>query len=196
MDTGATPEWPSEPTRHDRLLYAIGHVCEVHVLVDWNLGILQAELAILVNPSDPEEAFRPTLATASRIGCCQELLLQSALPEDLRTAGDDALEEAREANERRNRVVHDAWLERIEAEDGPAFDRVRIGMAGLTDEPSDLAYVHDVEQRLASVRGRVNGLLTAMGRRRSAAGRSMPEGLSYQELLPVIRGERPLDEDA
>jgi hypothetical protein len=196
VDTGATPEWPREPTRHDRLLYGIGRVCEVHVLLDWNLGILQAELAILVNPSDPEEAFSPTLATASRISRCQELLPQSALPEDLRTAGDKALEAAREANERRNRVVHDAWLERIEAEDGPAFDRVRIGKAALTDEPSDLAYVHDAEQRLASVRGRVSGLLTAMGRRRNAAGRPMPEGLSYQELLPVIRGERPLDEDA
>jgi hypothetical protein len=165
-------------------------------LLDWNLGILQAELAILVNPSDPEEAFSPTLATASRIGRCQELLLQSALPEVLRTAGDKALEAAREANGRRNRVVHDAWLERIEAEDGPAFDRVRIGKAGLTFEPADLGDVHDAEQRLASVRGRVSGLLTAMGRRRNAAGRPMPEGLSYQELLPVIRGERPLDEDA
>ena len=196
VDTGATPDWPSEPTRHDQLLYGIGRVCEVHVLLDWNLGMLQAELAILANPSDPEQAFRPTLGTATRIDRCKELLPKSALPEDLRTAGDDALEEAREANERRNRVVHDAWLERIEAEDGPAFNRVRIGKAGLTDEPSDLAYVHDADDRLARVRGRVNALSRAMNRLRNAAGRPMPEGLSYQELLPVIRGERPLDEDA
>jgi hypothetical protein len=196
VDTGAGPAWPSQPTRRDRLLYGIGRVCEVHVFLDWTLGILQAELAILANPSDPAEAFDATVATGTRIARCRKLLSQSGLPQDLRIAGDHALEVALEANERRNRVVHDAWLERIEAEDGPAFDRVRIGKAALTDEPSDLAYVHDAEQRLASVRGRVSGLLTAMGRRRNAAGRPMPEGLSYQELLPVIRGERPLDEDA
>lgn len=119
MDTGATPDWPSEPTRRDRLLYGIGRVCEVHVLLDWNLGILQAELAILVNPSDPEEAFHPTLATGWRIGHCKERLRQSALPEDLRTAGRGVLEAAHEANDRRNRVVHDAWLERIEARTDP-----------------------------------------------------------------------------
>lgn len=93
-------------------------------------------------------------------------------------------------------MVHDAWAERIEAEDGPAFNRVRIREAGLTYEHSDLAYVHDAEQRLTSVRGRLNGLLMAMDRLRNAAGQPMPEGLSYQKLLPVIRGEHSLDEDA
>lgn len=76
VDTGVTTDWPGEPTLHDRLLYRIGRVCEVHVLLDWNLGILQAELAILTNPSDPEEAFRPELATASRIGRCKGLFVR------------------------------------------------------------------------------------------------------------------------
>jgi hypothetical protein len=157
VDTGGGPGWPSQSTRRDRLLYGIGRVCEVHVELDWTLGILQAEQAILANPSDPEQAFRPTVVTASRIARCQELLSQSSLPHDLRFAGESALVVAREANERRNRVVHDAWLERIETENGPAFNRVRIGKAGLTYEPSDLDFVQDAEQHLASVRDRLRG---------------------------------------
>jgi hypothetical protein len=178
------PDWPSEPTRHDRLLYGIGRVCEAHVQLDWNLGILQAELAILANPSNPEQAFHPTLATATRIDRCQELLRESTLPEDLRTAGDDALEDAREANEMRNRVVHDAWIKRMKAKDGHAFSRVRIGKAALIDQPSDLDFVHDAEQRLDRACGRLNALVKAMDLLRNAAGKWVPEGLGYQKLLP------------
>jgi hypothetical protein len=57
VDTGTNPGWLSEPTQHDRLLYGIGRVREVHVLLDWSLGILQAELAILANPSNPRRCF-------------------------------------------------------------------------------------------------------------------------------------------
>jgi hypothetical protein len=113
------------PTRRDHLLYGVGRVCEAHVLLDWTLGILQAELAILANPSDPAGAFRPTLVTACRIARCQELLPQTDLPQDLKIEGDHALNVAREANADRK------W---------------------------------------------------------------MPEGLSYEELIPVIRGERPFTE--
>jgi hypothetical protein len=194
VDTGAGSGWPSQPTRRDRLLYGIGRVCEVHVQLDWTLGILQAELAILANPSDPELAFRPAVTTATRISRCQELLSQSGLPQDLRSAGEDALKVAREANERRNRVVHDAWLERIESTDGSSFTRVRIREDGLTDEPSDLDFVQDAEQHLATVRDCVSTLLMAMNRVRNADGKWMPEGLSYQELIPVIRGQRPFIE--
>jgi hypothetical protein len=196
VDTGAGPGWPSQPTRRDRLLYGIGRVCEVHVLLDWTLGILQAELAILANPSDPEVAFGPTVRTARRIARCQELLSQSDLPQDLRIAGDHALEVAREANKRRNRVVHDAWLERIESTDGNSFTRVRIWEDKLTDEPSDLDFVQDAEQRIVNVRDCVRALLMAMNRVRNADGNPMPKGLSYQELIPVIRGQRPFIEGA
>jgi hypothetical protein len=164
--------------------YGIGRVCELHVLLDCTLGTLQAELAILANPSDPEVAFRPTVVTARRIARCQELLSQSDLPQDLRIAGDHALEVAQEANERRNRVVHDAWLERIERTDGNSFTRVRISGDMLTDEPSDLDFVQDAEQRIVSVRDRARALLRAMNRVRNADGNPMPEGLTDQELIP------------
>ena len=35
-----------------------------------------------------------------------------------------------------------------------------------------------------------------MNRVRNADGNPMPEGLSYQELIPVIRGQRPFIEGA
>jgi hypothetical protein len=196
VDTGAGPAWPSQPTRRDRLLYGIGRVCEVHVFLDWTLGILQAELAILANPSDPAEAFDATVATGTRIARCRKLLSQSGLPQDLRIAGDHALEVALEANERRNRVVHDAWLERIESTDGNSFTRVRIWKDKLTNKTSDLDFVHETEQDPSSVRDRLRGLLAAMSRIRAAGGHWMPEGLSFEELLPVIRGERPFIEGA
>jgi hypothetical protein len=196
VDTGADPGWPSQPTRRDRLLYGIGRVCEVHVLLDWTLGILQAELAILANPSDPEVAFGPTVHTASRIARCKKLLSQSDLPQALRIEGDHALKAAREANDQRTRVVHDAWLERIESTDGNSFTRVQIEKDGLTNEASDLDFVQDTEQRIVSVRDCVRALLMAMNRVRNAGGHPMPEGFSYEELIPVIRGQRPFIEGA
>jgi hypothetical protein len=139
--------------------------------------------------------FRSTLATSVRVDRCQEFLRESALPQDLRTAGDDALEDAREANELRNRVVHDAWIKRMKAPDGPEFNRVRIGKAGLIDQPSDLDFVHDAEQRLDQPCGRVKALVKAMDLLRNAAGKPVPEDLSYQRMLPAIGGEPQPEED-
>jgi hypothetical protein len=194
VNTGADSGWPRQPTPRDRLLYSIGRVCEVHVVLDWMLGALQAELAIVANPSDPEVAFRPTVVTATRIDRCHELLSQSDLPQDLRIAGDHALKVAREAHGRRNRVVHDLWLEPIEGTDGSSVTRVRIRGDGLTHELSDFNFVQDTEQLIVSVHDRVRALLRAMDRVRNAGGNPMPEGLSYQELIPVIRGQRPFIE--
>jgi hypothetical protein len=199
VDTGAGPGWPGHPTRRGRLLYGIGRVCEAHVVLDWTLGTLQAELAIVVNPADPEKAYRPRRTpplTTSFITRCRKLLSESGLPEDLRVAGDDALDAAWEANKPRNRVVHDAWFERIESTAGSSFTRVVIEDLKLTDEPSDLDFVQDTEQGLVSARDCLRGLLAAMNRIRAAGGHPMPEGLSYQELIPVIRGERPFIEGA
>jgi hypothetical protein len=93
-------------------------------------------------------------------------------------------------------VVHDAWLEGTESTDGGSFTRVRILGDGLRDEPSDLNFVHEAEQHLASVRDRLTALLRAVNQVRNASGIPMPEGFSYQELIPVIQGQRPLIEGA
>jgi hypothetical protein len=189
VDTGTHPNWPTEPTRHDQLLYGIGRVCEDYALLDWTLGIVQAELAIRVNPDDPEARFDGTKVTRERIKRCQKLLQESPLPEDLRNDGDVALADTRAVNSDRARVVHDAWGERIDAGDGPAFTRVQITKAGLIYHQSDLDFVLDVEQRLERACGQLQALTEAMDRVRNAAGMPVPPDLSYTQLLPAIRGE-------
>jgi hypothetical protein len=188
VDTRRYPDWPSEPTLRDRLLYGIGRVCEDYALLDWTLGMVQTELAIWVNPGKPEAAYKGTTSTSVRIDRCQELLARSPLPGDLIAAGDVALEDTRAVNSDRARVVHDAWGERIDAGDGPAFNRVQITKAGLIYHGSDLEFVHDVEQCLERACEQLHALVEATGRVRNAAGHWVPEGLSYTQLLPAIRG--------
>jgi hypothetical protein len=192
------PDWPSEPTPHDRLLYGIGRVCEVHVQLDLRLSMLHAELAILAMPSDPQQAFKPSPGMAANIDRCRKLLAKSALPEDLRMAGSGALEDAREANELRNRVVHDWWLERMEDSQTTSFTRMRAatGVPGLVAEPSDLAFVDNAEHRVQRAYVRVNSLVLAIGQAEAGQGVALlPEGFGYDDMLPDIRGEFGLQPD-
>jgi hypothetical protein len=190
-------DWPTDPTPRDRLLHGIGRVCEVHVQLDLRLGMLLAGLAILAIPPDPEQAFKASLATDARLRRCRKLLVESALPEDLRLAGISALEDAREANKLRNRVVHDWWLERMEGSEASPFTRMQIakGTPGLIAEPSDLAFVDNVEHRVHRAYVRVNSLVLAVGHAAVGAGVPLPEGFGYAEMLPEIRGEFDLNPD-
>jgi hypothetical protein len=113
------------------------------------------------------------------------MLANSELPEKAKLDGDEALKAGIEADKLRQRVVHDWWVQRLDATGAISFDRYRIvrRTLGFTVEPSDLGFIDDAEARLQSAQARISALS-------SLVVSAVPGAeAAYDVLLSEIRGE-------
>ena len=155
-------------TPDERLMFHIGQVCQTHVWLD---DTLRAAYRFLQAPGELAKANR-LQSTTDLVAACRRELAVADLPADVKDAAGTALDAALSANDDRNRVVHDLWLQRLSEEGAPPEDdgprwhlhrRDRRGLAGvLPSRPADLDYVEQTRDALTRARLRVWALSAAL----------------------------------
>jgi hypothetical protein len=179
------PEGPSitDLSLHDQLLHGIGRVAQAHVVLEVTLRGLFVGLAAPPSPAGYLAAQRNSVGQLT--DDCRLMLANSELPEKAKLDGDEALKAGIEADKLRQRVVHDWWVQRLDATGAISFDRYRIvrRTLGFTVEPSDLGFIDDAEARLQSAQARISALS-------SLVVSAVPGAeAAYDVLLSEIRGE-------
>jgi hypothetical protein len=172
MNAGPTDD-PS-----DRLALAIGRVAQAHVQLDFALRQVHQTL---MSPGLGMFLSGGVLSVARLIEDIQIMLAKADLDPEILVAAKSALAAARDANEVRNRVVHDMWLPHPELQ--PVDGQVRwltsrpqrghlnsVSAAGST---RDLSYVAD-----------------ALAAQRRAQLRVLGIHWTLWEVLPFFRGSR------
>lgn len=172
MDSGPTHD-PS-----DRLSLGIGHVAQAHVQLDFALRQVHQTL---MSPGLGMFLSGGVLSVARLIEDIQIMLAKADLTSEIHAAAKSALSAAKDANEVRNRVVHDMWLPHPESK--PVDGQVRwltsrpqrghlnsVSPAGST---RDLSYVAD-----------------ALASQRRAQLRVLGIHWALWEVLPFFRGAR------
>jgi hypothetical protein len=177
---------------HDQLLHGIGRVAQAQVQVEMILRHLYTGLTMPSVAAAYLGAKRNSIDQLAQD--CRVMLANSDLPDDIKTAGNDALIAGIEADKLRHKVVHEWWVQKMDSDDEPntaPYERLRAARTtiGYTSEPGDLAFVNDAEAALGRAYIRINSLVFAVTNLMVFGG-APPPGVPYDpELLPSIRGE-------
>jgi hypothetical protein len=174
---------------HDQLLHGIGRVAQAQVQVELILRQLYTGLAL---PSAAAHLAATRNSIDQLAQDCRVMLANSGLAEDIRGAGDDALRAGIEADKLRHKVVHEWWVQVMDASDPDSapFQRLRAARRaiGYSSEPSDLAFVNDAEEALRRAYIRIHSLAFAVTNL-VFGGVQLPGSPYDPDLLPTIRGE-------
>jgi hypothetical protein len=136
----------AERAAEDELNLLIGRTARGHVDLDL---IVREVFHWLAHPGLGTWLVNTSDSTTATIEACLTMLSHATAPDDVKTAGADALRAAKTATKHRNDVVHDLWVERsVEGlGDGSAsgswiqYSRVRHGQAGhVRTEPRDVDF--------------------------------------------------------
>lgn len=130
----------------------IGLAARCHVNLD---RVLYATVVALCGASVPTSA-----STASLLARVKKSLNETPLRgPGANNAAHEALEFARHANRRRNRVLHDQWIA-IFDEDGPSLERTDTGTIGnISPTRETLSSISNVSEELTSAYYRILGIL-------------------------------------
>lgn len=173
----------------DQLLHGIGRVAQAQVQVEMALRQLYHWMT-LPGPAGYLAASRKGIRPLAED--CRVLVEKSVLSDDVKAAGEEALKDAMKADELRHRVVHDWWVQLMDADDPSAapFRRLRAAKEALAyhAEPSDLDFVNNAEEQLLRTLVRINSLTFAASQP-VFRGASLPGGPTLEQLLADIRGE-------
>jgi hypothetical protein len=174
---------------HDQLLHGIGRVAQAQVQVELVLRQLYTELAL---PSAAAHLAATRNSIDQLAQDCRVMLVNSGLADDIKRAGDDALRAGIEADKLRHKVVHEWWVQTMDAGDPNAapFQRMRAARKaiGYSSEPGDMGFVNDAEEALRRAYIRIDALAYAV-RNLLFDGAQLPGSPYDAELLPSIRGE-------
>jgi hypothetical protein len=149
----------------DALCLRIGRVARAHTNLD---NTLRRVHQTLVSPGLGVYLTSRVSSTNSLVHDCRTMLAKAGLDPDVHAAAQGALVAAKEANELRNRVVHDMWMREPEADQQEqpkwtTFRTIKWGMgAEASDPPRDLAFLDHAVDRLARTNLRVSGLVWAL----------------------------------
>jgi hypothetical protein len=162
-----TSEPVTDMGAEDRVSLGIGRVARAHVLLDDSLRRVHQALA---SPGLGVYLHSEITSTDRLANECKLMIRKAAVGPTVAAAAQGALDAAKAANERRNRVVHDMWLRDVDAsEDQPprwsAF-RVYRGELNITaredDQARDLAYLDAALTLMTRTRIRVMGVHWAL----------------------------------
>jgi hypothetical protein len=172
----------------DRLLHGIGRVAQAQVDVEITLRILYVQLTL---PSPGAYLVGSRRSIRQLVEDCRVMLANTELPEHVKTAGRAALDDTLAADELRNRVVHDRWLQDTDDPSGMAYQRQRIakGTIGFKGEASDLGYVDKAEESLRRVQIRIQALYVLATNLMLLPAEVAAQPLLGEQELREIRGE-------
>jgi hypothetical protein len=162
------PAPPADSSQRDRILHGIGRVAQAHVDLDRALRellntlhmpdrILRGMAEVLPPPvrwaaaSVPTGHSGPGWNFKKLVEACKAKLATMLTDETFRDAGLAALTDTLNANELRDRVVHDMWVERPAAEgtDAQVERWQRIPKtSGFQIYPTDLDYIEKAQTKL------------------------------------------------
>jgi hypothetical protein len=190
----AHEENPNEPSiadlpLHDRLLHGIGRVAQAQVSLDLTLRRLYLDLA-----GAPAGHLVVQVNSAKTLARnCQVMWDSMELDNEVKAAGDEALTAAKDADNLRDRTVHDHWVQKSGANDPAGYTRRRVDRKTIsfTEELSDLTYVDNTEAQLLHADIRVAAMSVVVN---STLGGTVSVPT---DLLPLaqIRGEFTLLSD-
>jgi hypothetical protein len=109
---------------YDKLLHVIGKVSQAHVVMERDIrNVLQTllfpSLGIYLTPT-----FK---SVDQMVDGCRLMLRNADISADVIEAGELVLAAAKNADEKRNRVVHDWWLQRIDEDpENITFERHKL----------------------------------------------------------------------
>jgi hypothetical protein len=174
---------------HDQLLHGIGRVAQAQVQLEIILRHLYTALTM---PSVAAYVGAKRNSIDQLVQDCRVMLPHTELPDDFKTAGNDALLAAKDADRLRHQVVHVWWVEKMDSDDPTAapYQRMRADRTtiGYTSEPGDLAFIKDAEEALLRAYVRISQLVFAVTN--MIVGGALLPGAPYDpELLPSICGE-------
>jgi hypothetical protein len=136
------------------LSFAIGRTAQLHIDAELVLrGMVTTFVHQGLLEADPSRRRPQSFLEYLRL--CREGFRNADLPEDGRTAVLAVLAEGEDINQRRNRVVHDRWVER--SEDGENWLEIRLWPVGrdVAATPSDILAVVDTMRRTESYASRL-----------------------------------------
>jgi hypothetical protein len=190
-DTNAGGASIADLSLYDQVLHGIGRVAQAQVQVEIILRHLYTALTM---PSVAAAHLGPRRGGVDQlVKDCRVMLGSSDLPDDYRRAGNDALTAATEADQLRHTVVHQWWVQKMDA-DGTgtaSYERLKASKTtiGYTAEPGDLSYIDEVEERLRRAYIRINSLVYAVTNSMTFAGQPPLVAIFKPDLLDEIRGE-------
>ena len=135
---------PTDLDADDRLLYLVGVTTRWHVLLE------QAARHVFTTLVAPTPGVYLAPRSASQLLTdCKLMLMKADIGEDLRTAGSQTLDAALEANQERNRLVHDLFRGSDQEATWTAVRQPRRGQLGGESRTVSL---RDVESSLEALR--------------------------------------------
>lgn len=185
-------------TPYDRLLYEIGLVAQTHVVLDNTLRNIHQSLTV---PSAGVFLSSTIESTDRLISDCLLMTAKSGLSDEITAAAQAALADARAANQERNRVVHDWWMQFVDdpSEQSSTFElhrRAKNSLNGYNVTVRDLDSVRKVTTvlhrshiRLSSL----NWILRSELPYFKASG--MPPLMPLEELLRVVQDKFEITDD-
>ena len=195
LDDEHADEAEGEPTigqlpLHDQLLHGIGRVAQAQVRVEVALRQLYEWLTL---PGPAAYLASTRWGISQLVADCRVLLANAGLSDEVKAAGEDALNDAKKADELRHRVVHDWWVRLMGSDESTSvqFSRLRAATKALGDreEPSDLDFVNNAEDELNRVWIRLNSLAFVASQAMFGGGPPMSGAPTTEQLLVDIRGD-------
>lgn len=175
---------------HSRLLYEIGNTAQRHVLVD---QILTQIYGALASPSAAMYLASNSRSTHYLIVDCKKMLTKSGVKQSIIDAGISALTAANEANEERNRVVHDRWVQNPNQDPSAKTQFLRLQkekdtLNGFKVSTRDLDSVKKSAQNLTRAFIRLHALSMALyDHLPFYASAGMPQIMPDSELIAVMK---------
>jgi hypothetical protein len=180
----------------DRLSLLIGRAARSHVQID---GALRQIHTTLCSPGLGVYLNAEIDSTDRLIQQCRTMVNKADLSEEVTSACQAALADAKEANQERNRVVHDMWMPGEEGTDATwsRWKRLRTGLGNSFDAtPQNLDDVAAVVVHLRRSHIRLHAMYFVLWEVLPffrGSGAEIPGQLPT--MLPTMRGEFDLAED-
>jgi hypothetical protein len=148
---------------YDKLLHAIGKVAQAQVVMEREIRNVYMTL---VSPTLGVYLASTVRGIERLESDCEIMLRKADIPKEVIDAGTATLRAAKTADDKRHRVVHDWWLNRLDENEEPGtFERLQLVKGSLNSfavTKHDLSYVQDVESQLIRSTIRLNGLNWAL----------------------------------